>query len=328
MGGTGITPHGMARHLAALLAVASLAVIGAGAAAAATAPSATTGPVNSVGPTTATVTGTVNPNGTATSWQFEYGTTTGYGSVTASANAGSGTSSVPVSFALTGLKAGTTYHYRLVATNASGTKFGGDKSFKTQKTPPQVTLGASPTRIVFGGSTTLSGQFTPSPGTTAAGVKVTLQQDGAPFNLDYKAAATTKTDATGHFSFAQMPSINTTYRAVVASNPRATSLPVVVAVAFRVTLSLSTAHPRRGTKVVFSGTVGPLRNGGLVRVQKRVRGAWRTVKSAILGPAPGGALSAYRIGVRIRRGGLYRVSVPGDTQNVGGTSRQRRIRPR
>jgi hypothetical protein len=102
VGGTGITRHEMTRHLAALLTVAAIAVVGAGAATAATAPSATTGPVNSVGATTATVTGSVNPNGTATTWQFEYGTTTGYGSVTTAGNAGSGTSGVPVSFALTG----------------------------------------------------------------------------------------------------------------------------------------------------------------------------------------------------------------------------------
>jgi len=159
VGTTGITPHGMTRHLAALLAVASIAVIGAGAAAAATAPSATTGPVNSVGPTTATVTGTVNPNGTATSWQFEYGTTTGYGSVTPSANAGSGTSSVPVSFALTGLKAGTTYHYRLVATSTAGTTRGADGILTTSAAPQVVTGSAT---NVTPSSATLNGTVDPS----------------------------------------------------------------------------------------------------------------------------------------------------------------------
>src|SRR5690349_22477755 len=135
VGGTGITRHEMTRHVAALLTVAAIAVVGSGAAAAATAPSATTGPVNSVGPTTATITGSVNPNGTATSWQFEYGTSTNYGSVTTAGNAGSGTSSVPVSFALTGLKAGTTYHYRLVATSTAGTTRGADGILTTSAAP-------------------------------------------------------------------------------------------------------------------------------------------------------------------------------------------------
>jgi len=149
----------MPRHLAALLTVAAIAVVGAGAAAAATAPSATTGPVNSVGPTTATVTGSVNPNGTATSWQFEYGTSTSYGSTTSAGNAGSGTSSVPVSFALTGLKAGTTYHYRLVATSTAGTTRGVDGILTTTAAPQVVTGGAT---NVTPSSATLNGTVDPS----------------------------------------------------------------------------------------------------------------------------------------------------------------------
>jgi hypothetical protein len=149
----------MTRHLAALLAVASIAALGAGAAAAATAPSATTGPVNSVSPTTATFTGTVNPNGTATSWHFEYGTTTGYGSTTTAGNAGSGTSNVPVSFAVTGLTAGTTYHYRLVATSTAGTTRGADGVVTTTAAPQVVTGSAT---NVTPSSATLNGTVNPS----------------------------------------------------------------------------------------------------------------------------------------------------------------------
>src|SRR5256885_1443570 len=103
----------------------------AGEAIAASAPTAITGPVRAIGPTSATVTGTVNPNGQATSWYFEYGTTTGYGSKTATGNAGSGTSNVSVSAPLAGLAPGTTYHYRLVATSSAGTSRGADVIFTT-----------------------------------------------------------------------------------------------------------------------------------------------------------------------------------------------------
>ena len=58
---------------------ATLAVAVAGAASLA-APTAITGSVTAIGGSTATVNGTVNANGKATTWQFEYGTTTGYGS--------------------------------------------------------------------------------------------------------------------------------------------------------------------------------------------------------------------------------------------------------
>ena len=137
------------------------------------------------------------------------------------------------------------------------------------------------------------------------------------------------TDSTGHFSFTGSPPHNAVYFATAPTRPKATSGQVGVQVANRVTVRLSTAHPRRGHKVVFRGTVGPAHNGELVRIQKRVGSHWRTVKSAILGPVRGTArLSQYRVGVRIRRKGVYRAYVAGDATNVAGASRRRVIRPR
>lgn len=101
------------------------------------APSATTGAASGVTPTGATLAGTVNPNGSATSCRFEYGTTTAYGSSVDCASApGGGASAVAVSAALSGLSAGTTYHYRLDATNAGGTTNGADMTFATPTPPP------------------------------------------------------------------------------------------------------------------------------------------------------------------------------------------------
>jgi len=90
-----------------------------------------TGPSASVTANSATLNGTVNPNGQATTYYFEYGTTSGYGSQTASQSAGSGSSDVGVSANLSALSSGATYHYRLVATNSSGTTRGADKTFTT-----------------------------------------------------------------------------------------------------------------------------------------------------------------------------------------------------
>jgi hypothetical protein len=94
-------------------------------------PAAITGPAPEVGQTDATVTGAVNPNGQATSYRFEYGTTNAYGSTTSAANAGSGTASTSVSSRLSGLAPAATYHYRLVATSAAGTHSGADMTFTT-----------------------------------------------------------------------------------------------------------------------------------------------------------------------------------------------------
>jgi hypothetical protein len=146
-------------RLAAVVAALVTAALMVASSAAAAAPSATTGPVTSIGPTTATISGTVNPNGTATTARFEYGTTTGYGSQTQSASIGSGTSGVGVSASLSGLKAGTTYHYRVVATSTGGTTNGADGILTTSSAPQAVTGSAS---SITASSATLNGSVNPS----------------------------------------------------------------------------------------------------------------------------------------------------------------------
>ena len=95
------------------------------------APTVTTSDATSVAASTATLNGSVNPNGLSTTYYFEYGTTTNYGSTTTSTDAGTGTTAISVSADLTGLSEGTTYHFRLVATNSVGTSNGDDKTFTT-----------------------------------------------------------------------------------------------------------------------------------------------------------------------------------------------------
>ena len=101
------------------------------------APTVRTGDAGDVTSSSVTVSGTVNPNGQDTSYHFEYGTTTDYGQSTSSSGAGSGSSAVPVTASLSGLDPGTTYHYRLVAGNATGTTQGADRTFTTTAPPPR-----------------------------------------------------------------------------------------------------------------------------------------------------------------------------------------------
>ena len=119
-----------------------LLALGLAAVALAAVPAATTGPATAVGSTSATVGGSVDPHGQSTTWWVEYGTSSSYGSKTAATNAGAGTTATSVSAGLTGLKAGTTYHYRVVASNAAGTSRGGD-AVLTTLVPPDVSTGAA-----------------------------------------------------------------------------------------------------------------------------------------------------------------------------------------
>jgi hypothetical protein len=101
---------------------------------------AVTDPATSVTLTGAKLNGYVNPGSLETSYHFEYGPTTAYGTKIPVPNAslGSGVLWKGVSQSITGLQG--TYHYRLVATNSSGTIYGEDHTLFTvpwaiQKTP-------------------------------------------------------------------------------------------------------------------------------------------------------------------------------------------------
>ena len=109
-------------------------------------PKITAASASAITASTATINGSVNPAGYATSYYFQYGTSTSYGSSTASRSAGSGNSYVPVSASLSNLKPSTTYHYRIVAKNTNGTVSGSDTAFSTAAAavlPPSAVTGAA-----------------------------------------------------------------------------------------------------------------------------------------------------------------------------------------
>jgi hypothetical protein len=113
-------------------------------------PDVATGPASSVGPFNATVTGVVAPKGATTSYYFQYGLTTGYGSQTFSGSVAAGSTPVSVASVLTGLQPGSTFHYRIVAVHSGNvTSVGGDQTFMTLPFPrpkPKVTASTNPQR--------------------------------------------------------------------------------------------------------------------------------------------------------------------------------------
>ncbi len=94
-------------------------------------PTAETRAATNIKKSTGTLNGLVNANSLPTSVTFEYGTTQGYGTVIAAAqNPVTGSIPAIVSAEITGLKAGITYHYRIVAANSFGRSTGIDIPFK------------------------------------------------------------------------------------------------------------------------------------------------------------------------------------------------------
>jgi hypothetical protein len=118
---------------AALTGAMAFAPAALGAASPTVAPQAAT----SIGETSAHIHGTVNPNGSATTYQFDWGLTDALGNVTptTAASAGAGTAAVAETADLTGLSPDTTYYYELRASNASGTASTPVETFKTTGNP-------------------------------------------------------------------------------------------------------------------------------------------------------------------------------------------------
>src|SRR4051794_16255012 len=127
------------------------------------APSATTTAATSVGQTSATINGSVDPNGASTTTTFSWGTTSGN---LTSSGAGTpspltGTNAQSVSRSVTGLTAGRTYFFKVCASNAETTSpvCGSELSFFTASAPTVTTDAAN--GITTSGAT-LNGTVNPN----------------------------------------------------------------------------------------------------------------------------------------------------------------------
>jgi len=107
-------------------------------------PVVTTNPATFIASFSATLNGSLNPHGLPTTFHFQYGTTTNYG-LTTPPRIRTGNTVRNVSANISSLTASTTYHFRIVASNADGTRLGGDETFTTCTAPgpPIVTTNSA-----------------------------------------------------------------------------------------------------------------------------------------------------------------------------------------
>ncbi|MEJ2616848.1 MAG: fibronectin type III domain-containing protein, partial [Ignavibacteriaceae bacterium] len=132
------------------------------------APTVTTNSATNITENSATINGTINPNGSLSTVVFEYGTTTSYGNqITAVQSPVTGSQDVSVTANLTDLQPNTTYHYRLKGTNDGGVSLGSDITFTTStstaNTPIVTTSSAT---NVTENTATLNGVVNPNGDTT------------------------------------------------------------------------------------------------------------------------------------------------------------------
>ncbi len=109
------------------------------------APTSETGGITGAGSGQATLHGYVSPRGLPTTYRFEYGTTTEYGSSAPEPEGAAPEHGGSVTTTITGLEPGVVYHARLAAHNGDGSTYGKDVAFSTA--PPTVsgvTPGAGP----------------------------------------------------------------------------------------------------------------------------------------------------------------------------------------
>jgi hypothetical protein len=280
-----------------------------------------------VTPDSATATASVNPNGSATTYIVEWGTTAGYGSQTAAAPAGSGTAPTTVTASLTGLRPYTLYHWRTVATNAAGTTRGRDRTFRTARLPSSVTIGLSRRTVPWGGDLRVGGRVS---GVGVGGMTVALQQQRFPLDQDFTPLATARTGRDGGYLFTVGALWSTTrYRVVTQTRVVATS-PVATA---RSSVKVGArAHHRTRRRASVEGSVLPGVHG-TASLQRYRRGrGWRQVKAKTVAPADE-LRSRYRFGVTRprKRAPAYRLRVvvaPVRGAHVRGKSRTVFVRPR
>jgi hypothetical protein len=267
-------------------------------------PVVSTGTAASITFSSATLFGSVNPEGTEAVAAFQYGPTKALGLTTPITPIGNGRKSVPFGSPITGLTPNTTYYYRIVSTG-SGTVGGSIKSFTTAPIPLSVSLATTPNPVVYGSPFVVEGTLA---GTGAGNHEVVLQANPFPYTAGFQNVGNPQvTNATGAFQFPFLGLLQTAQLRVVTLD----KVPVVSAlateqVAVKVTLNVSST--RRAGFMRFSGHVSPAEPGALVGYERlKPRRGFVTVAGGALGVGGGSASSFNRV-LKVKRG-VYRVFV-------------------
>jgi hypothetical protein len=290
-------------------------------------PGVVTGGVSSLASSSVVLRGAVNPQGQATNYVFQYGTSAAYGSQTPLTPVGSGSATVKVTQAVVGLRPNTTYHYRILATSAGGATPGTGRTFTTPKVPLSLQIAGVPNPVLFGNPFSVQGALS---GTGSTARPVALQFNPFPYLAGFKTLGNPEvTSSTGAFSFPIVGlSSNTQFRVITTSAPFITSPVLVENVAVRVTFHAHRVHrSRRGRFYRMYGTVAPAEVGARVGFQLLRPGSRSVNEGGAFVRSGTSTVSRFSTVVRVRHRGVYQALVQvADGSHVSAYSAPLRIR--
>jgi hypothetical protein len=231
---------------------------------------------------------------------------------------------------VTGLTNGTAYSFTVAAINPDGTSPLSDPSAPVTPSPPAattLTLAASPTSVLHGGSVQLSGRLQQtSTAESIAGETVTVERrpkGGTSWTA--QATVTTASDGTLDPTQAVTPQAHTDYRLrhpATLFYAASTSPTVTVLVGVRLTARSNRTHMALGRTATISGQLTPAHRGQQIRLQQKRGRTWRTAQTKTL-PASG----RYYFNLRPRATGTswWRIYKASDSDHIGAISRTFRL---
>ncbi|HYI19623.1 MAG TPA: hypothetical protein VD836_13005 [Solirubrobacteraceae bacterium] len=224
--------------------------------------------------TSVTLKARIDPNRAATTYAVEWGYSESLGQSTPEQELPAGDEPVAVRFPLSGLTPYTRVYWRVVATNAAGTKRSTTLTVRTRRGPTAITAAVSDGLASWGENVTVSGHVD---GAGIQGMTVALEQRTFPYLAPFAAVATARVNSAGDFRFrARQALIGTQWRAVTRSAVVLTSAET----ATRVRPRLATRVTRSTRRAVrLKGTVNPGVLDAVATLQRLTStGRWTSVK--------------------------------------------------
>jgi len=234
------------------------------------------------------VSATLDPNGAATTYYFQYGRSTSYGNRSESVTVPAG-DPIAVAADLTGLRPYTRYHWRLFARNAAGNTAGRDHTFRTGRLATGLTIFSTRKTVQWGRGVTLGGRVS---GFGANQMTLALEQEAFPFGTGFQELRTTHAGSDGGYLFSVDNVWGLThFRVVTRTQTPVTSGELAVKVAPRTTIGARTLSRKRAR---IAGTLRPAITGELSLQRWLATGRWVQVKHRAIAGAKAFSFKVFR----------------------------------